>query len=63
MRKPWYKSRLLMMLMSSAVIWTIAIPISILVKKQKQLDKQTSTNKTQPQIKNEPITITPPKMI
>lgn len=63
MRKLWYKSRLLLLLMSSTVIWTIIVPISILVKKQKQLDKQTSTNKTQPQIKNEPITITPPKMI
>lgn len=63
MRKPWYKSRLLLILMSSTVIWTIAIPISILVKKQKQLNKQTSINKTQEQIKNEPITITPPKMI
>lgn len=63
MRKPWYKSRLLLLLTSSAVIWTFAIPISILVKKQKQSNKEISQNNAKPQIKNEPINITPPKMI
>lgn len=63
MRKPWYKSRLLLLLMSSAVIWTIVIPISILVKKQKQVNKQTLQNNTKPQIKNEPINIDHSKMI
>lgn len=63
MRKPWYKSRLLMILMSSTVIWTIAIPISILVKKHKQSNKEISQNQAKPEIKNEPINIDHSKMI
>lgn len=63
MRKPWYKSRLLMILMSSTVIWTIAVPISILVKKQKQSNKEVLQNNTKSQINNEPTIITNQKMI